>query len=83
MMIDPFVLSAPFLLLAIIALLGFVGCLSKPDPPVAQLAIAPNSGPTTGGTQVVITSPGAGFAGNPTVTFGTAQIPQPTPRRSW
>jgi hypothetical protein len=75
-MIDSFVLLAPILLLGIIALLGFVGCLSKPDPPVAQLAIAPNSGPTTGGTQVVITSPGAAFAGSPTVTFGSS--PDPT-----
>jgi hypothetical protein len=75
-MIDSFVLLAPILLLGIIALVGFVGCLSKPDPPVAQLAISPNSGPTTGGTQVVITSPGAAFAGNPTVTFGSS--PDPT-----
>jgi hypothetical protein len=74
-MIDSFVLLAHILLLGIIALLGFVGCLSKPDPPVAQLAIAPNSGPTTGGTQVVITSPGAAFAGNPTVTFGSSPDP--------
>jgi hypothetical protein len=75
-MIDSFVFLTPILLLGIIALFGFIGCFSKPDPPVAHLAIAPNSGPTTGGTQVVITGPGAGFAGNVTLIFGSS--PDPT-----
>lgn len=33
MMIDPFVLLAPIFLLGVMALLGFVGCFTKPPPP--------------------------------------------------
>src|SRR6266545_7870026 len=50
-MIDPFVLLAPIFLLAVIALLGFVGCnqiygldetvpKEKPDPPTNLVAVA-------------------------------------------
>jgi hypothetical protein len=37
-LIDPFVLAAPFLLLGVISLLGFVGCFTKPPPPDAGRA---------------------------------------------
>lgn len=37
MTIDPFVLLTPILILAIMALVRFVGCLSEPAPPAPQL----------------------------------------------
>jgi hypothetical protein len=37
-MIDPFVLLAPILLLGVMALLGFVGCFTKPPRPEAPIA---------------------------------------------
>jgi hypothetical protein len=38
-MIDPFVLLTPVLLLGIFALLRFVGCFIKPDPPEADVVV--------------------------------------------
>ena len=38
MSIDPFILAAPFLLLGVISLLGFVGCFTKPPRPEAGVA---------------------------------------------
>jgi hypothetical protein len=36
-MMDPFILLAPILLLAVVALLGFVGCFIKPSPPTPAI----------------------------------------------
>jgi hypothetical protein len=71
-MIDAFVLWTPILLLGVVALLGFVGCLTKPSPPVGSITISPTSGPTAGGTTVVITGPNEDFGSNATVKFGSA-----------
>lgn len=49
-MIDPFVLLTPVLMLAVIALLRFVGCLLKPPPPLVLDAVS-NSSPDVGQTQ--------------------------------
>lgn len=74
-MIDSFLLFTPILLLAIVALLGFVGCnwvfgihetvLSVP-PEIGS--IQPAFGSPAGGTAVTIT--GAKFVATPTVAFG-------------
>jgi hypothetical protein len=39
-MIDPFVILTPILILAIVALVGFVGCFTKPAPPAPRLLSA-------------------------------------------
>src|SRR5258707_1788295 len=70
-MIDPYILLAPVLLLAIVALLGFVGCGFAPRPQ-ESITIAPDSGPVAGGTSITITGTSSSFAGTPTVNFGTS-----------
>lgn len=40
-MIDPFVILTPILILAVLALVRFVGCLSKPAPPAPHLSASP------------------------------------------
>jgi len=40
-MMDPFVLLTPILILGVLLLLRFVGCLSKPAPPAPHLSAAP------------------------------------------
>ncbi len=70
-MTDAFLFLTPVLLLGIVALLGFIGCLSKPSPPVGVISISPSSGPTAGGTAVTIAGPGEDFGNNIKVKFGT------------
>ena len=73
-MIDPFVILTPFLLLGVIALLGFVGCqqlfgvVGGSDAPVKVTGIQPQSGSTQGGTPVTIT--GSAFQEFPQVLIG-------------
>jgi hypothetical protein len=74
-MIDAFVLLTPILLLAILALLGFVGCnqvfgLNETIPAIDLNTIMPSSGPVQGGTPVTIT--GAQLTGVTAVNFGAA-----------
>jgi hypothetical protein len=70
--IDSFVLLTPLLLLGVVALLGFVGCFFKPNPPVGRISISPTSGPTAGGTPVTITDENSIFASNAKVKFGSS-----------
>jgi hypothetical protein len=70
-MVDSFLLWTPILLVGVVALLGFVGCLTKPSPPVGLITISPASSPTAGGTAVVITGPNEDFGSNATVKFGS------------
>lgn len=75
-MVDWFVLLTPIFLLAVIALLGFIGCNQVFDLEETQLqlevtGVSPTSGPTQGGQQVVVT--GSSFDTSPTVTFGGAE----------
>jgi len=49
-MIDPFVLLTPILILSVLALVRFVGCLSKPAPPAPRLTAA-----VPGDSMVVLT----------------------------
>lgn len=71
-MIDSFLIWTPVLLIAVVALLGFVGCLTTPSPPPGSITISPTSGPTAGGTAVTIMGPGDDFGSNATVKFGSA-----------
>jgi IPT/TIG domain len=72
-MIDAFVLLTPFLLLGVVALLGFVGCNALYGVYPTTLApeidtIIPNFGPSAGGTPVQIS--GSGLNDIDGVTFG-------------
>lgn len=78
-MLDLFVILTPFLLLGVIALLGFIGCnqvfgLNEVELAVEVDSIAPQSGSTQGGDRVRIT--GSGFASNATVTIGGLAAPE-------
>ena len=90
-MIDPFVLLAAVLLLAVVALLRFVGCATLAGiddisyAPTPALAITPPLVPdhaTVGATNVTLTVNGTGFVDNsPTVKRSQVQwngVPQPT-----
>jgi hypothetical protein len=85
-MIDAFVLLTPILVLAIVALLGFVGCdrLWGLDPvhspSLAPNNINPNKGPTKGGQAVTIY--GTGLSTAQTVDFGGAQSSVSSPADS-
>jgi len=70
-MIDSFIFLSPILLLGVVALLGFVGCLSKPAPPIGIVTISPASGPSTGNTPVTITGMGEIFNDSVAVKFGS------------
>ena len=72
---DLFVILTPFLLLGVIALLGFIGCnqvygLGEVKEKVVVAGIQPQSGSTQGGTRVRIT--GSNFTTSATVTFDGA-----------
>jgi hypothetical protein len=71
-MIDPYVLMAPVFLLGVLALIHFVGCLSKPSPPsaLAVTSIDKGSGPAEGGTNFTLM--GDGFFDPLTILFDTA-----------
>src|SRR3954451_25248115 len=71
---DLYLLLTPILLLAVIAVLGFVGCSFQPGSASSSDGITPSRGPTTGGTNVTIT--GADFGSNPVVQFGISPDPQ-------
>jgi hypothetical protein len=85
-MIDGFVLLTPILVLAIVALLGFVGCDrvfglgDVHSPSLAPNNINPNKGPTKGGQTVTISGTGLGSA--KTVDFGGAQSSVSSPTDS-
>jgi hypothetical protein len=71
-MIDLFLILTPVLILAIIALLGFVGCnqvfgLHETELIITVDSVTPQSGSTQGGTRVRIT--GGTFDSGATVTF--------------
>src|ERR1700745_1477224 len=70
--LDLFVILTPFLLLGVIALLGFVGCnqvfgLHETELAITVDSVTPQSGSTQGGTRVRIT--GGTFDSGATVTF--------------
>lgn len=72
-MIDAFVWLTPIFLLGVIALLGFIGCnqvfgIEPTGLLMTVTGVSPNSGPTQGGQQVVVT--GSEFDVNAKVTFG-------------
>ncbi|HZP18089.1 MAG TPA: IPT/TIG domain-containing protein [Terriglobales bacterium] len=71
-MIDLFLILTPFLLLGVIALLGFVGCnqvfgIQETIEAMTVNSVTPQSGSTQGGTRVRIT--GSNFDSHATVTF--------------
>jgi IPT/TIG domain len=68
-MIDLFLLLTPFLLLGVVALLGFAGCHFQPRGVGSPLTIDPTSGPTSGGTAVTITGSDEAFQYPVTVKF--------------
>lgn len=72
-MLDWFVILTPLLVLAVVALLGFVGCnqvfgLKSTQGLITLDQLEPNVGPTVGGTMVQLT--GGSFTGVNKVTFG-------------
>jgi len=72
-MIDLFVLLTPLLLLGVVALLGFAGCVFHAGSVGNSLTCNPPSGPIEGGTPVTITAEEGTFGSNVTATFGNAQ----------
>jgi hypothetical protein len=71
-MIDTFVLLTPFLLLAVIAIFGFVGCGFQDGSANESLTASPPSGPITGGTAITITGSNSDFTSNAVLTFGSS-----------
>lgn len=78
-MMDLFVLLTPILLLAVVALLGFVGCnqVFGINPTILGIevdSLIPDFGPSSGGTPVQIV--GSNFTGADVVTFGGVNATQ-------
>ncbi len=81
-MIDPFVLLAPVLLLAVIALLRFTGCFIKPSPPSPPAPTITGFDPpdaTAGDLAFELTVNGSNFRPGLTVTFGNTPVSVNTP----
>jgi hypothetical protein len=68
-----FLLLTPLLVLGVVALLGFTGCLSTPPPPAPTVinSVTPSEGPAAGGTTVIVT--GVNLEGDEALFFGGAQ----------
>src|SRR5689334_12801021 len=83
MMIDEFVLLSPILMLAVIALLGFVGCtFSAPVGPGGVSHVQTNIKANVPGTSVIVGDPLALQGGElivVTVQWGSAVVQPPPP----
>jgi hypothetical protein len=71
-MIDLFVLLTPLLLLGVVALLGFAGCVFHAGSEANSLTVSPSSGTVDGGTMVTISADEGTFGSNVTAAFGNA-----------